>query len=130
MIADTSYFIDVMRGDARAISKAKELEANGIPIHLTSITVFELYVGIRLSNKSTEEKSIVHSVISSTPALALDFESASEGGLIFSARKKEGKTIDPEDAMIAGIVKLNHETLLTRNTGHFSGIEGVRIESY
>ena len=130
MIADTSYFIDVMRADPGAIDKTKKVEANGIPIHLTSITVFELYVGIGLSNKSTEEKTIVHSVISSMPVLALDFESASEGGLIFSAKKKDGKTIDPEDAMIAGIVKLNHETLLTRNTSHFSGIEGVRTESY
>lgn len=130
MIADTSYFIDVMRADPGAIDKTKELEAHGIPINLTSITVFELYVGIGLSNKSTEEKSIVHSVISSMSVISLDFESASEGGLIFSAKKKEGKTIDPEDAMIAGIARFNHDTLLTRNTSHFTGIEGVSIESY
>jgi predicted nucleic acid-binding protein len=130
MIADTSYLIDVMRGDLGAINKGKKLEVDGVPIHLASITVFELYVGIGLSKKSAEEKAIVHSVISSMPVLSLDFDSACEGGLIFSARKKEGKTMDPEDAMVAGIAKLNHETILTRNTRHFSGIEGVRVEGY
>jgi len=130
MIADTSFLIDLMRGDPGAIAKAEKFEGNGISIRLTSITVFELYMGVGLSKKSSEEKATLHSVISSVPVFPLDFESASEGGLIFAARKKEGRTIDPEDAMIAGIVKLNHETILTRNTSHFSGIEGVRTESY
>ncbi len=130
MIADTSFLIDVMRGDPGAIAKAEKFDGVGIPIYLTPITVFELYVGIGLSKKSSEEKATVHSVISSMPVLPLDFESASEAGLIFAARKKKGRTVDPEDAMIAGIAKLNHETILTRNTGHFSGIEGVRTESY
>ena len=67
----------------------------------------------------------MHSVISSMSVFPMDFESAGEAGLIFAARKKGGRPMDPEDAMIAGIVKLNHETVLTRNTGHFSRIEGV-----
>ncbi len=130
MIADTSYLIDVMRGDPEAIEKGRMLESYGIPICITAIAVFELYVGTGLSSKSTEEKAKVHSVISSMPAFALDFDSSREGGLIFSARKKEGMTIDAEDAMVAGIARLNHETVLTRNTRHFSGIEGVRTDSY
>jgi predicted nucleic acid-binding protein len=129
MIADTSFLIDVMRGDPGAIARAEKLDGDGIPIHLTPITVFELYVGIGLSKKSSEEKATVHSVISSMSVFPMDFESASGAGLIFAAKKK-GRTVDPEDAMIAGIAKLNHETMLTRSTGHFSGIEGVRTESY
>ena len=130
MIADTSFLIDVMRGDPGAIAKTERLDGEGIPINLTSVTVFELYAGIGLSRKSSEEKAAVHSVISSMSVFPMDFESASEAGLIFAARKKRGRPMDPEDAMIAGIVKLNNETILTRNTGHFSGIEGVRTESY
>jgi predicted nucleic acid-binding protein len=50
------------------------------------------------------------------PVFPMDFESASEGGLIFAARKKKGRTVDPEDGMIAGIAKLNHETILINRT--------------
>ncbi|MCL5252737.1 MAG: hypothetical protein M1351_01405 [Candidatus Thermoplasmatota archaeon] len=69
-----------------------------------------------LSKKSSEKKATVHSVISSMPVFPMDFESASEGGLIFAARKKKGRTVDPEDGMIAGIAKLNHETILINRT--------------
>lgn len=130
MIADTSFLIDVMRGDTGAIAKAEELDKGGIPIYLTPITVFELYVGIGLSMKSSKEKEAVHSVISSMSVLPLEFDSASQGGLILATRKRSGITIEPEDAMIAGIVRLYRETILTRNTDHFSGIEGIRTEGY
>ena len=45
------------------------------------------------------QKAAVHSVISSMSVFPLNFESAGEGGLIFSARKKKGRTVDPEDAI-------------------------------
>jgi len=32
--------------------------------------------------------------------------------------------------MIAGIAKANKEKIVTRNTRHFQGIEGVTIEPY
>ena len=54
MIAGTSFFIDVMRGDPGAIAKAEKLDGDGIPIHLTPITVYELYAGIWLSRKLSD----------------------------------------------------------------------------
>ena len=45
------------------------------------------------------QKAAVHSVISSMSVFPLNFESAGEGGLIFSARKQKGRTVDPEDAI-------------------------------
>ncbi|PYK85623.1 MAG: VapC toxin family PIN domain ribonuclease, partial [Verrucomicrobia bacterium] len=69
-------------------------------------------------------------ILSSLPQLALDSPSASAGGLIHGEKIRTGQSIDPEDAMIAGIARVNSEKVLTRNIRHYSGIEGVTIENY
>lgn len=38
--------------------------------------------------------------------------------------------MDPEDAMIAGIARVNGEAVVTRNLRHFKGIKGVAVETY
>ncbi len=119
-----------MANDSSAIRKAKELEASGFAVSVASPTVFELYAGVAMSRKPEKERSKIMSVVASLPQLPLDFQSAREGGLIYSAKIKAGSRIDPEDAMLAGIAKTKAEPIITRNIKHFSGIEGVTIESY
>ena len=68
-------------------------------------------------------------ILSSLPQLALDFPSAKEG-MIYGEKIRAGRAIDPEDAMLAGIARAKAEKVLTRNIKHFSGIEGVTVETY
>lgn len=130
MLADTSFVIDLMIGDAAAVQKAKEIEAKSLPLLISAPTVFELYVGLSLSSKPEEEKTKILAVLQSLPFLPLDYESAQAGGRIYGDRKRSGITLDPEDAMIAGIAKVHGKKLLTRNLRHFHGIEGVNVEPY
>ncbi len=119
-----------MAKDPRAVKKAQELEAEGTSIIVGSPTVFELFAGVALSRKAEEEKSKIMSILSSLPQLALDFSSASAGGMIYGERMRRGLGIDPEDAMLAGMARVKAEKVLTRNVKHFSGIEGVTLETY
>ncbi len=48
----------------------------------------------------------------------MNFEAAREAGEIYSYKRKKGLTVDPEDAMIAGICRVNDEAVLTRNINH------------
>ncbi len=130
MIADTSFIIDIMENEPAAVKKAAEVEAGGLAISVGSPTIFELYVGLGLSEKLEEEKLKITSIITALPHLPLDSESASTAGLIYSEKTQGGKEIDPVDAMIAGIAKVHSETVITRNIKHFSGIEGVSVEAY
>jgi tRNA(fMet)-specific endonuclease VapC len=130
LLADTTFLIDVMKGEEKAIAKAKELEAASIPMIVGAPTIFELYVGVGLSVKSAEEKERVLEVLKSLTQLPLDQQSATRGGLIYAQRFREGVEMDPEDAMLAGIVVENHETILTRNKKHFLGISDLKLESY
>jgi predicted nucleic acid-binding protein len=130
LLADTSFLIDLMVGDKAAVEKAMEIEAKGTPLIVSAPTVFELYVGISLSRKAEEGKARVLVVLESLPFLPLDVESSKAGGRIYGEKKRMGLTVDPEDAMVAGIARVHGEKVLTRNLKHFQGIEGVNVESY
>jgi tRNA(fMet)-specific endonuclease VapC len=130
LLADTTFLIDLMRADAKALSKADELVAASIPVLVGAPTIFELYVGVGLSVRSTEEKERVLEVLKSLTQLPLDRQAAVKAGLIYAQQSREGVEMDPEDAMLAGIAVENHETLLTRNRRHFSGIPELKLEAY
>lgn len=130
MLADTSFIIDIMLNDRGAIKKAKELTDASIPIMVGTPTIFELYVGVGLSLKSSEEKEKILSVLRSLTQLPLDGSSATRAGLIYAQKTKEKSKIDPEDAMLAGIAIENYQPLLTRNRKDFVGIPDLKVETY
>ena len=130
MIADTSFLIDIMKSDKEAIKKAEEIEKNGNTIAVTSISIFELFVGVTLSIKQDRERYKINRILKGLPIMSFDEDSAIEAGKIFAQKRKNGMLIDPEDSMIAGICSRRNEILITRNIKHFKDIEGLRIESY
>lgn len=130
MIADSTFLIDLMSDEPSAVSKARRIEENGDAIFLAAPAVFELYVGASLSRKPEEERTKINSIVASLPQLPLDYASARAAGEIFAYKMRAGRTIDPEDAMLAGISKVHGEPIITRNVKHFENIEDVRIESY
>ncbi len=130
MIADTSFLIDIMKSDKEAIKKAEEIEKNGNTIAVTSISIFELFVGVTLSIKQDRERNKIDRILKGLPIISFDEDSAIEAGKIFAQKRKNGMLIDPEDSMIAGICSRRNEILITRNIKHFNDIESLRIESY
>jgi tRNA(fMet)-specific endonuclease VapC len=130
MLVDTTFLVDVMRNDIDAVAKAKELTDENVPILVGAPTIFELYVGIGLSVRSSAEREKVLEVLKSLAHLPLDPQSATKAGLIYAQRAKEGMKMDPEDAMLAGIAVENHQPLLTRNRRHFLGIADLKVEGY
>ncbi|MGP6240239.1 PIN domain-containing protein [Cuniculiplasma sp. SKW4] len=130
MIADTTFIIDIMKSNKEAIEKAEEIEKSGGNIAVTSISIFELFVGIGLSIKQDQERYKIAQVLNGLSIISFDEDSAREAGRIFAQKRRNGSTIDPEDSMIAGICAKRNEILITRNLKHFSDIENVKIEGY
>ena len=130
MIADTSFLIDIMKSDKDAIRKAEEIEKKGNTIAVTSITIFELFIGVSLSIKQDQERNKINRILNGLSIISFDEDSAREAGKIYAQKRKNGSAIEPEDSMIAGICSRRNEILITRNIKRFSDIEGLRIESY
>jgi predicted nucleic acid-binding protein len=119
-----------MTGESNAVARAKSLSEASVPLLVGTPSVFELYVGVGLSSKSSEEKRKVEEALESLAQLPLDQGAARRAGMIYAQRRREGKRIEPEDAMIAGIAVENGQPVLTRNIRDFSGIPDLKVESY
>ena len=130
MLADTTFLIDVMMNDGKAVARAKSLSEGAVPLLAGAPSIFELYVGVGLSSKSSQEKREVEEALESLTQLPLDQKAARRAGEIYAQKSREGNEIEPEDAMIAGIAVENGQPVLTRNVRDFSGIRDLRVETY
>ncbi len=129
VILDTTFLIDLLRGNKAAIDKIAEIEGKNEPVSTTAISVFEVWQGLPKKASSLQVEKALE-LLKSINILRLDFESALQGGEIQRELKSSGQMIDPEDAMIAGIAKINNEKILTRNAKHFEKIRSVKTEIY
>lgn len=130
MILDTSFLIDLMDGLPEAEEKLKLLGKKREVQFVTAPSLFELWSGIEQSKKPEEEKLKVLAVLSTQTVLSLDKNCAEGAGKIDGQLAKQGKPIEPEDSMIAGIAINCKEPVLTRNVAHFSRIKGLKVETY
>jgi len=101
-----------------------------VPLLVGAPSVFELYVGVGLTSKSSGEKHKVEDALEALTQPPLDKGAARKAGVIYAQKSKEGKKIEPEDAMIAGIAVENGQPVLMRNVQDFSGIPDLKVETY
>ncbi len=93
-------------------------------IWTTSITVFELYFGLQIMAAGKRRPALggkFELLIGKFDGriAALDSEAAQRAAELMAARRKEGRSVELRDTMIAGIVLSHHASLATRNVTHF-----------
>ena len=130
MIADTTFLIDLMNGNKDAVQKLQNLSQKREQLHVTAISIFELYRGISRSGRPLKESEKILSVLQGVSTLSLEPASAQVAGEIEGKLFKDGRAIGSVDCMIAGIAITQSEKLLTRNVKDFSKISGLQVESY
>ena len=130
MIFDTSFIIDLMRNDEKAVAKMQELVKNREPLLITAPTILELFSGLTRSNTPLLEKNKVMAVLKGQTILPFDNNAAEAAGEIDGMLVKEGAAVGPIDCMIAAIALGKKDKLLTRNIKDFRKIKGIIIETY
>lgn len=130
MIFDTSFIIDVMRKDEKAINKLHEIIKKREPQLITSPTMFELFSGLARSQKPAREKNKIMKILKDQLVLHLDNDSAEKAGEIDGTLIKDGNRIGPIDSMISGIALVKKEKVLTRNKKDFEKVKSLEIEVY
>lgn len=134
-IFDTTFLIDLIKGDKGAIKKAKEIDEQGTFKAISVVTVHEYLRGIYylfsydkelLKNKLEKaEAELIRFEI-----LPYTYEVAKTAAEIDSILAKSGQTITFSDTIIAATATHYRLTLVTRNTEHFSRIPNLHIETY
>ncbi|HII16306.1 TPA: type II toxin-antitoxin system VapC family toxin [Candidatus Woesearchaeota archaeon] len=130
MIADTTFLIDLLRGNERAV---KFLKTVASPLKTTIINQYEVYVGLASLPGIDLEKKIkdTQHFFSRFKILPLHEDAMLEAAKICGRLIQKGEDIGDNDCLIAGIA-LTHgiSSILTRNAKHFERIRGIKIISY
>ncbi|WEL16483.1 MULTISPECIES: type II toxin-antitoxin system VapC family toxin [unclassified Halorhabdus] len=130
MIQDTSFVVDIIRGDEGAFEAVRRMERERIPEKLSAVTVLELYEGVAQSGRPEDERTAVLEVLDSKVVVPADQDVMRRAGQISGQLAANGERIDREDCVIAATALLEDEPVLTRNREHFERIEKVDVQTY
>ena len=98
-------------------------------IWITSITLFEAYLGLALlpsgRRRQTLEAVFARLLKEDLENRVLDFDSsaATHAASLAAERQKNGRQVDMRDTQIAGIALARRATLATRNLRHFADLK-------
>ena len=126
---DTSAIIDIFKGNPNI---KRFLENNKEPLAATIMSYLELFFGLNPENpKHMTEGKYYNEFFESIYQIDLNKESCQEASKIFWRLRKEGKTIEQFDCVIASsLIGSGVEKILTRNTKHFEKIKELVVVSY
>lgn len=130
MIQDTSFIVDLLRGDEDAEILLDAIEKESRPQKVSSITVLELYEGVARSETPREKGERILGVLDSKSVVPADHAVMRKAGKLSGELITRGEQIEREDCIIAATALLNDEAVVTRNIKHFERIEDLEVRSY
>ncbi len=124
---DTDFIVDVLRGRPAAHRKLGELENEQLAF--TTITLFELLFGAKISSRKTENLAEVEKLIARLDLLVFDARAAAIASTVHAELREENRIKFP-DLFIGSIALANNLKLVTRNKKDFSKINGLELENW
>jgi len=99
-------------------------------VMLCSVVKAELIYGAMKSARVAENFTRIEAFASRFVSLPFDDAAAEAYGDIRVRLERQGRTIGPNDLLIAAIALARNVTLVTHNTREFSRIEELRLEDW
>lgn len=130
MIVDTDVLIDVMQDSDRAIGQIRELEHEGVPLHISSMSLFELYHSVERVSDSDARRRRIEAVLETKPVYPADDAVMKKAGWVDGRLTTDGNAIGVGDTIIAATALVHEEAVLTRNVDHFDRIDGLDVCTY
>ncbi|MGR9293747.1 PIN domain-containing protein [Rhizobium leguminosarum] len=128
IVLDTNV-ISEMQGRTHSERILSWLDAYDVEtLFLTTIAVAEMRYGLELLDDGRRKTALVSDFNRiesefSGRILGFSLSAAHRYGLLAAERRKAGRPMETKDAMIAAICLANGETLATRNTRDFEGLD-------
>lgn len=124
---DSSFLIDLLAGEPRAVTKAAELDRSEESRYVSPPAAAEVMIGAyRLGGVYF---SRAKALIDGLPLLAFDRASYHQAGRLGAELQARGIPLGQGDLFIAAISIQHGERLLTRDRG-FSKVPGLGVETY
>jgi tRNA(fMet)-specific endonuclease VapC len=105
--------------------------AEGTAVGLPTIALFELWYGVRKSNR-VEANALALATFLTLDVIvwSFDAEDGAEAGEIRSLLERLGTPIGPYDVLIAAQARRRDATLVTANEREFGRVAGLRTENW
>jgi tRNA(fMet)-specific endonuclease VapC len=129
VILDSTFLVDVLRGERTVEELLGEVDTSGPPF-VTSVTIMELYEGIYLAESTERERAIVEELLDGINEIPFDRACAKRAGQINAELVSTGQPVDETDVMIAATALDYDLPVVTRNVDHFDRIEALAVLSY
>lgn len=130
MIQDTSFIVDLLRGDENANRLLDIIEKEAQPQKVSSVTVLELYEGVARSQTPETKRERILDILETKYVVSADHAVMRKAGKLSGELINDGERIEREDCIIAATALLNDESIVTRNTEHFRRVDGLEARSY
>lgn len=124
VVVDTDVIIDYLkkrRPGAELLRKAYRK----YHLHVTSITVYELFYGVQRSGRT----GLINRLLKYVTVIPFDEAAAKKAAALHYALTSKGMDIGVKDAFIAAMCEVHKLPLLTRNIKHFNRIPGLKLLS-
>lgn len=113
VLIDTDIAIDYLRGSEEAACLLEQLWNNN-KAHLSMLSAYELYAGMRAT-----EKDVTEDFINACNIEPVTMQMAKKAGDMYRHWRGKGVTITSIDCLIAATAALNKHKIATRNKGHY-----------
>lgn len=126
MILDSSYLIDLMQSDEGALAKRDELVDRGVPMAVSTLTIFEVGTGVR----EGRERDSFETFVDRFTAVPVRVDVARRGASIQRRLQQTGDRIGKVDSLIAATALERNEPVVTRNVSEYDRVEELRVVPY
>lgn len=127
-LLDTNVCVDVLKGHPRVCAQLEAISPADCAI--SSVTVFELAMGVRLCRHPERERKKLAKLFAVIAVLPFDATAAEEAARVRHELESAGLKIGPYDLLIAGQALSGRLTLVSNNTREFARIVGLRLNDW
>jgi len=126
---DTNIISYVINGDSNLAAELNTVTQSGNKVIIPLMVYYEVRRGL-LSKGATVKMRLFDSLCARLGIHDLTKADMDAAAVIYADRKRRGTPIDDGDLLIAAQCVTNGYTLVTNNTKHFQGIDGLSIENW
>lgn len=130
VLLDTNACIAAIGGRPSVRQRIQDTAGDGAAICVSSITIFELWLGIGRSERVADNTDQLAAFVYRVTTLPFDDEDAKVAGLLRATLRRQGRPIGPYDLLLAGQALRHDLTIVTANVREFSRVPDLRWENW
>jgi len=132
MIVDTSFLVALDQDVSAAVTRARELEADGVPLRIPTAVVMELYVSVGLGTKPNANVRGIEALLANQPIVGLDENIARRAGTLLGLHQHDDTKpqLGSFDSIVAATGLVYAEPVMTADSDDFGSVDGLDIVTW